>query len=262
MTESESQQFEAIRGWLNGKKNYQQGLLLLKAYHQDHAKVTSLEKYQNDYLLHNLMRELYDALKAKKQQATNNEPKVVQEIAKIAAPISEIPANPKSRDLKKLEDIKKARTQLYKERAKFHTEMCQLAYNESGTLKPILIKHEIERRHELAKLIIGHTEKIDSYWSIQDYYELNGIWPQEVQETLPEPIRLTNAEALRQLMNTRSTITKTEKKIADAKIMVAHQSGKQLDKTKENIAKWEGKLAILKAEKLELEKQVHEQKGN
>ncbi len=264
MTESESHKFETIRSWMNGKRNYQQGVILLKAYHSDTAQANSLDRFQNEYLLNHMMDELYEELKAKKSQvASSKEIQVEQPVAaSIKNPISEIPTTPRSSDLKKLEDIKKARTQLYKERASFHAEMCSVAYQESGTLKPVLIKHEIERRHELTKLIMSHTDQIDKYWAITDYYEVHGTFPHEMKEAVVAPIPITNAEALRKLLNTRTNISKTEKKISDAKVMLPHLTGRELEKAKKKIADWDVKLQILEAEKLECEKQINEPKDN
>ena len=253
-----------------------QGVMLLKVYHSDQDKVRSLERFQNTHLLNQLMDELYNELKAKKSNnvipAVPIQPLIPQStslisevvIAPIISPKKEIKI--KSADLRKIEDIKKARTHLYKERAAFHKEMGDVAFTDTGSRKSALTKYDIDRRHELAKLIISHTTEIDQYWSTQDYYEVHGHFPFEHKEKVSEPIQLTNADALRKLMNVRSTITKTNQKIADAKVLLPHLSGKPLDKKKKQLQEWDAKLKIAEAEKAELQQQIQkttdEQKDN
>ncbi|MCW3127203.1 MAG: hypothetical protein JWO03_2861 [Bacteroidetes bacterium] len=280
MAQADQDKFDTVRGWLNGKKNYPQGLMLLKAYSTDQVKIRSLQQFENPRLLEQLMDELYDHFKQRlsgeeveisavidvevKVTSAPSAPTVVKEVKPAKTkPVAEPKAiTPKAADLRKIEDIKKARTQLYKERAEFKSQLISLAYESSGTLKLALLEHEKLQRYELAKQIMAHMDQIDKYWTIQDYFEAHGTMPSGVRKRVAKVVVLTNAEALRQLMNVRSSITKTNKKIKDAAVMIPHLKGKPLEKLKLKMADWDGKLKALEAEKLELEKQTREQKDN
>jgi len=243
MTLIEKNQLEEVRIWLNGKRNYHRGMMLLMAYSPNKPLVASLKQWDNPALLERYLLEMYHELVEKESHVTSHEPQmaVTPPLERGSGDLKIEKPTPKKADLRKLDEIDRLRKKHYRDRGMWHAQMCDIGCDEDGHEKPKMTAREMERRCELAKLIIEATDKISELWTITDHFEKYGTMPAEKETEVTAPTTMTKDEAFKRLKNSVApNISKLKGKIAKS------TDQKMIDK-------WTVQLTALESEKRELE---------
>ena len=243
MTLIEKNQFEHVRTWLNGDRNYHRGMMLLMAYSPNKPLMASLKQWENKDLLHTYLMEMYQELKVKVDEEPVAEVKTPVANIEFAKDKTETIVKPilKKADLKKAEEIGRTIKKLSRDRGMWHAQMCETGLDDDGQEKIKLSPKEVERRFELAKLVMEATTQRSELYAITDHFAEYGTMPAEKKVKVIAATTMTKDEAFKKLKNSVApNISKLKKKIAGS-----------TDNAK--IEDWTNQLTLLEQQKRELE---------
>ena len=252
-----------LRDWLNSNtRDFDAGLQLYIAYFEDTEMRKFITAHRNAGMLYDAIRnraiELRDAIaeQGKVTAAPKNVNRTINihvDAGQAEAPavnqMHEKPLNlsAKGKLIARLESEWK---QLRAEQGIWHTQMSDIGLDDKGKPREHLTKSEMEKRHELALLLIEHEKEIKRIWANLEYVNVNGVLPGKEQ---PAPAAAANENDFKRLKNSiNPNISKLKKKIAEIKPVMATQSGNAWDKSNQRLTDWEQQLSVLEAEKLKI----------
>lgn len=276
MNASELTEFNSIRHWLNGDKNFTRGFLLLSAYSDNHTVVDSLKRFPEDSLLFSQLKTRYDRLKAMYDATTEettpvevqtvNDKKVIkhveifEQVSKIANEVTAIVTATKMNEgERKKQQIQQELKAHFKHRSLWHSELQALTYHLDGSPKKKLTQDEETKAFETAKLLVELQEKIEVALNHLDYYAIHGNFPQTAyKQRVKKAVPLSHPEAILKLKNNVAPQhSKLKTKIAKAKEELPTAMGKSKVRLLHFLAKWQPMFEQLDAEKSKLEKLIH-----
>lgn len=271
MNASELTEFNSIRQWLNGDKNFTRGYLLLSAYSDNHSVVDSLKRFPEDSLLFSQLKARYDRLKAMydatiEENATVLEKEVIKHVEifeqvsktanEITAIVSAIKINEGERKKQQIQQELKSH---FKHRSLWHAELQALTYHMDGSQKKKLTPEEEAKAFETSKLLVELQEKIEVALNHLDYYAIHGKFPQTAyKQRVKKAVPLSHPEAILKLKNVVAPQhSKLKSKIAKAKKELPTAMDKEKKRLLHFLAKWQPMFEALDAEKSKLEKLIH-----
>lgn len=270
MNAIELNEMKELSEWLNSRpRDYYRGAQLFRAYNPKDAMARSMQIYPNMPMLERKIRERYQELKQKrdmKKSAPIPEPvKPVQEVQQLTkTAVKEVVpktehVSPNAKETKKSDALKHfqkleaERKQLFKNRGRWHADMCNV-----GKGKFRLSTQEKSERAQLAKMVDNSTIEIERLSNLMKFYELNGYFPEEQKQEIPEPIVFTPETAKKRLNNSiMPNISKlTDKILEEEKKLSTLKTKKEKQKAMDKIANWKAKKEILETERAELRQLV------
>lgn len=226
---------EEIAAWINSDRDYDKGLILVIAYHQERRN--EFEKLRSAARLFNFLRDRYYELREQEPAAAGEEKKAV-------------PAEPTTEHVVPKELLTEWGI-IKTEQERLHAEMCII-----GTGRLDLTDAEKKQRSELARMIIERERNIEALASAINYYKLNGKLPEgyTVVEKRKKAVNkyksLSDSDKILKLKNSiLPGISKLKRKIEDTKPLIATATGKELDKLNGKLNKWESQLKELDDER-------------
>ena len=229
---------EEIAAWINSDRDYDKGLILVIAYHQDRRN--EFEKLRSAARLFNFLRDRYYELREQEPAPAVEEQGPEQVVSVEPATEHIVP-----------KELLAEWAVIKTEQERLHTEMCLI-----GDGRMELTDNERKQRSELARMIIKRENDIEALASALNYYKLNGKLPEgyTVVEKRKKAVNkyksLSDSDKILKLKNSiLPGISKLKRKIEDTKPLIAAATGKELDKLNGKLNKWESQLKELDDER-------------
>jgi len=220
-----------LRVWLNGSRNFNEGLMLYIAYINDTAERNLIEKHRNEPKLFNALRERFYVLKDKQPSGSA----VTIQVKPVAVGKEENHDVP--------QELLQHWGQLKTEQERLHTEMSLIGENQVE-----LTASQMEQRAALAKLVVEREEMLHELSSAINFCRLNGKLPDGFK--LHKPVKrqpkkksvskMTDSEQILRLKNIiNPQLSKLKKKLDDKKAELPKLKGNDLVKANKKLSEWE-----------------------
>lgn len=235
----QSNNLQLLQEWINGAKDFNQGLLLLEAIGKK-AQANSIRKTNNAAALFQQLMQAYLALKNKAVEVIT----VVESVETTTETTLVIPPKITLSKTKKIEQLRTDWRMTLKEIASLRSRLYWIGRHNTGEPKIKMTKQELKERADIINLIIKKDNlSFDLYYAMQHF---------EAYGELPIKTKLPKTRSIKEMKRMlKNSISKKKKSIENWTEKASKATG---------AAKFrmEDKIANLKRELKEFEQQLNE----